>query len=268
MTDHKVSVLSATYDGEREDRLDRCLRSMADQTLAPDQIVLVLDGPVRPALMAVIDAWRTHLPIEVHQREKSGTAPNLNHGLGLCRNEIVIRCDTDDINHPDRFRQQADIMASTDAAVCSGPIREFTTAGETALRAVPIGRITPFNLYSFFRNPVNGNNCALRRSAMLAVGGYPIGRMEDYRAWLRVLGAGYAIVNHEAILLEASVDNLVARRIGPAYRAAEWALWRANARRMWGLGVIPATVALAMRLPFRADFARSGLAVLYRRVLR
>lgn len=263
-----LSVLSATYDGEREDRLERYFASIADQTLQPAEIVLVLDGPVRAALGAVIARWSGRLPVVVHERPKGGAAASLNHGLAECRHEIIVRCDTDDINRPERFARQAGALADPSVAMCSGPIQEFTEAGEAAVRHVPTGRLSAGNLYSFFRNPINGNNITLRRSALLAVGGYPVGRMEDYRMTLGLLTAGHAIVNGPEILLDASVDNLVARRVGGGYRSAEYALWRQNAWRLGGLGVVPATAALAMRLPFRTDMARGSLALMYRKVLR
>lgn len=262
------TVLSATYDGERADRLDRYFASIAAQTLQPEQIVLVLDGPVRDALRAIIDRWSADLPVEAIDAPKGGAAASLNRGLALCRSEVIVRCDTDDINRPERFATQVAALADPAVAMASGPIREFTETGDEAVRTVPLGRLGPNTLYSFFRNPVNGNNFAVRRSALVAVGGYPAGRMEDYRMALALLAAGHAIENHPEILLDASVDNLVSRRMGPTYRAAEWALWRQNARRIGGLGVLPATLALGMRLPFRWEFARSSLGFMYRKVLR
>ena len=266
-----VSVLSATHDGERADRLDLCLASMARQTLRPEQVVLVLDGRLRRELHDVVDAWRERLPLEVHRRERAGIAPSLNHGLERCRNALVIRCDTDDVNRPERFRRQAGFLSTGDAAVCSGPIREFASDGRTAIRRVPLGRVGPNSLRGFFRNPVNHNSSAFRRDAVLGVGGYPAdppGHVEDYRLWLRLLRAGHAVVNHADILLDACVDDRVARRTGAGCRAGEYALWRENARRLGGLGVFPATVALAMRLPFRWSAGAGALGWMYRRVLR
>ena len=266
-------MLATTHAGEDPGRLERCLASIAAQSLAPVEVVLVLDGPLGPDLDAVLAGWRDRLPLRIEPRAKGPKGGHLNHGLGLCAAEIVIRCDSDDVSHPDRFRRQAGLLAASGAAVCSGPIREIAPdpdggAARITVRRVPGGRVGPASLCSFFRNPVNGNNCALRRSVALAAGGFPAGRMEDYRLWLGLLAAGHAIENHGEILLDAAAGDLAARRTGADYRAAERATWRVNARRLGGLGIVPATLALALRLPLRYPAMLGLLRLLYRRVLR
>ena len=49
-----ISVLMSVYAAELPDRLDRALKSVwDDQTLKPDEIILVEDGPLGPDLQAV-----------------------------------------------------------------------------------------------------------------------------------------------------------------------------------------------------------------------
>ena len=40
----KFSVLMVTYDGEKEERLEKCLASIANQTLKPSETIICLDG--------------------------------------------------------------------------------------------------------------------------------------------------------------------------------------------------------------------------------
>jgi hypothetical protein len=51
------SLLVPVYDGDRPDYLRRAFRSAVDdQTVRPDQVVIVRDGPVRAELAG---AWTT-----------------------------------------------------------------------------------------------------------------------------------------------------------------------------------------------------------------
>ena len=50
------SLLLPVYDGDRPDYLRRAFRSAVDdQTVRPDQVVIVRDGPVRDELAACLD---------------------------------------------------------------------------------------------------------------------------------------------------------------------------------------------------------------------
>ena len=50
------SLLLSVYDGDRPDYLQRAFRSAVDdQTVRPDQVVIVRDGPVRDELAACLD---------------------------------------------------------------------------------------------------------------------------------------------------------------------------------------------------------------------
>lgn len=265
----QTSVLSVTYDGESVENLSRYFQSLADQTKLADQILLILDGPVRPALQAVIDQWQGNLPLDVIIQDKAGLSAGLNLGLKHLKHDVVFRCDTDDINLPDRFATQADLIETTGASVVSAPIREFTEDRTIdRLRSVPLGRVSNHRLGTFFRNPINHNSAAFRLSDVRAVGGYPGGRMEDYRLWLTLLKAGKSLYNASDVVLHAAVDGLGARRVGADYRAAEWQLLKVNAPRLAGLGVVPAAVCYAMRAPLRLGFMAPFLTMLYSKFLR
>jgi len=50
------SLLVSVYDGDRPDHIRRALRSAVDdQTVRPDQVVIVRDGPVRDELARCLD---------------------------------------------------------------------------------------------------------------------------------------------------------------------------------------------------------------------
>ena len=69
----RFSVLMSLYDGEDPEYLDLALHSVFDQAPAPDQVVLVLDGPVGAGLAAVVERYRAQYPaLEVYPSRKTG----------------------------------------------------------------------------------------------------------------------------------------------------------------------------------------------------
>jgi glycosyltransferase involved in cell wall biosynthesis len=100
----KFSVLMSVYNGERADFLESCLNSLTNQTLQPNEIVLIIDGPIKLELQLVIDYFRSKLPLNIIQNETNlGLSQSLAKGLLLCQNEIVARMDSDDVSTNDRF---------------------------------------------------------------------------------------------------------------------------------------------------------------------
>ena len=53
----KFSVLMSLYSKENPEYLDKALNSVFQQTKKPDQIVLVLDGPIGDNLTKVVEKY-------------------------------------------------------------------------------------------------------------------------------------------------------------------------------------------------------------------
>jgi glycosyltransferase involved in cell wall biosynthesis len=82
----KLSVLMAVYPGDDPRLLGEALDSLARQTTPAAEIVLVEDGPLTPALAAVIDAYRGRLPVVSLRRPRTeGLGAALADGLAACR---------------------------------------------------------------------------------------------------------------------------------------------------------------------------------------
>ena len=79
------------YNKENPDYLDISLNSVFSQTIIPDQVVLVLDGPINDGLMAIVKKYQSRFPsLDVYPQEVNrGLSTALNIGLEKCRNDIV-----------------------------------------------------------------------------------------------------------------------------------------------------------------------------------
>lgn len=251
MPEPTVSVLMPVHAGVRPDHLAAALDSVAAQTRAPDQVVVVVDGPVPPAHEAVLaahpDLVRVVLPASL------GAGPALAAGLAVCTGEYVARADSDDVNEPRRLAVQLALLASSGADVCSAAMTEV--AGDPPV-AVGV-RGTPLAHDHVARrmrttNPVNHPTAVFRREAAVTAGGYQrLPFLEDYDLWARMLAAGAQFVGTAEPLVLFRADGLHDRRTAPGVGAAE----RELQRRLVAYGVIGAPRA-RLNLVLRGAYRR------------
>ena len=75
------------YDKEKESNLKECLDSIFNQTIKPNQVVVVLDGPLRRALMDVLSNYE----LDIYKlKEQKGLTYALNYGLKKCKYEPYL----------------------------------------------------------------------------------------------------------------------------------------------------------------------------------
>ncbi|MCU4323683.1 glycosyltransferase [Acinetobacter schindleri] len=223
------SVLISIYHKELPEYFNICMQSIwKDQSIPPNEIVLVLDGPISEELSQCVTKWQQIIgkPLKVIPLSQNvGLGKALNKGLEHCSNEWVFRMDTDDICKPDRFEKQIQFIKENPQVVLfSGQILEFNENPSDAdtLKYVPTEH-TDIVKFAQKRSPFNHMTVAYKKSVIDAVGGYQHHLfMEDYNLWLRVIGAGYRVGNHSDILLYARVGNgMHARRKGYEYIKSE-----------------------------------------------
>ena len=214
------SVLMSVYYKEQAEFLDLALKSiLVDQTLQPDEFVLVCDGPLTPELDAVIDdyARRFSQILCVYRTEKNkGLGKALNFGLEHCKYELIARADSDDVCDPNRFREQLRYMDEhPEVTVISSYIDEFETDWRCAgtIKKLPLTH-DELVKRAKFRNPINHMAAMFRKKDIQKVGSYHHAPYsEDYELWLRVIVNGGRLGNIDKVLVHARVGNgMVARR--------------------------------------------------------
>ena len=193
------SLLISVYDGDRPDYLRRALRSAVDdQTVRPDQVIIVRDGPVRDELASCLDELTaaspvpvTLVPLEGH----AGLGPALDQGLAASRHDIVARMDADDLAMPHRFEVQLPLIA--DADIVGAGLLEFVTDTDHIVgRRVPPTDPGQIARYARLHDPFNHPTVIYRRQAVMTAGGYgDLPLMEDYALFTRMLMTGARAVN-------------------------------------------------------------------------
>lgn len=93
---NRISVIIPVYNGERF--LTEALWSVLDQTLPPDEVIVVDDGSNdRTAQIVANASAQTVVPIQYVYQTNQGPAVARNHGLRLARGELIAFQDADDI---------------------------------------------------------------------------------------------------------------------------------------------------------------------------
>lgn len=258
-----LGVVMAVHAGVAPDHLDRALASLAEQTRPADEVVVVEDGDVGPALTAVLDAHgvrRIRVPA-------GGAGPARQAGLEALTTTWFAIADSDDVSAPDRFASQLARLEAGDVVAVGAAMAEFEGSEDhvVGLRRLPgdhvgIARLARIN------NPVNHPTLMAERASVLAVGGYrDLPWLEDYDLMVRLLGAGARLGNlPEPLVLFRSSPQQRARRAPRGIGRSEVRLQR-ELRRAGLVGPLGTARNLVVRTAYR--MLPAGLmARAYRRV--
>ena len=205
------SLLVSVYDGDRPEHIRRAMRSAVDdQTVRPDQVVIVRDGPVRDELARCLDEVQETSPVPVTfvpLGQRGGLGPALDRGLAASWFDVVARMDADDVAMPHRFEVELPLIS--DADIVGAGLLEFTgDTDEIVGQRVPPTDPARIQRYARMHDPFNHPTVVYRRAAVLAAGGYgDLPLMEDYALFARMLQRGARAVNVP--------EPLVYYRVGP-----------------------------------------------------
>lgn len=218
-----ISVLMSLYKRESPENLTASLESVLAQTLLPAEIVIVLDGPITPALQTVLDHFKqqTTLIRLCAQPVNRGLGISLAVGVKACRGRLIARMDTDDIMRKDRLElQYARFKRDRALGICGSNIVEFDGDIQHVVgyRRVPEDA-EAIRQFSRRRNPFNHMTVMFKKSAVLAAGNYlPKSGFEDYYLWARMLANGVKGFNIQQNLVFARTGaEMYARRGGWHY---------------------------------------------------
>ena len=98
---NEFSVLMLVYAGDKAKQFDLALRSIADQTLPPAEIVLVVDGPVPKETEEVIRKYISELASAgtdfrvIRSETNLGCGGAKRLGFGECRFPLIAMMDAE-----------------------------------------------------------------------------------------------------------------------------------------------------------------------------
>lgn len=216
----KFSVLMSIYYKEKVDYFNRAMQSIwNEQSVKPNEIVLVQDGKLTDELYISIKQWQDKLGTifkTIVLEENIGLGDALNIGMKECSCELIARMDTDDISLPNRFEKQLKFFENNNIDVCSSWISEFENNENNIVsyRKVPENHNSIVNYFKM-RNAINHPAVIYKKAAVEKAGGYKkmIG-FEDYYLWVRMMLNGAKFYNIQAVLvnMRAGYGQLERRR--------------------------------------------------------
>ena len=218
MEDMHFSVLMSVYIKEKSQFLKESLNSVFNQTLPPDEVILVEDGPLTDELYSTInDFTEKHKELKIIPlKENHGLGYALNIGLKHCKYNLVARMDSDDICKPYRFEKEITFMHDhKDIDICSSWIDEFENDKKNVVsqRRIPETHEEIIR-YAKFRCPVNHPTVVYKRDKIIQLGGYQ-DFPEDYYLWIKMIMNGCKFYNiQESLLFFRFSSDLYKRRGG------------------------------------------------------
>ncbi len=203
------------------------LESIKNQTLLPNEVLIVTDGPITEELEAVITKYETiFASLRVVRLEKNvGFGNACQACIENSSYELVARMDSDDIAVKDRFEKQ---------------IKEFKEDPELDMLGGAIGifetDVSKIDYYSYKpechdeikrllkkRSPFAHVTMMYKKSKVMAAGGYIEWFCEeDYYLWARMLNSGCKGKNlSDPLVYVRTTQEQMGRRGGMKYYSSE-----------------------------------------------
>jgi glycosyltransferase involved in cell wall biosynthesis len=223
----EYSISMSVYEHDMPEYFSLAMKSIVEQSVAPNEIVLVIDGPIPSETENIISEFEKELEIlKICRLAKNmGHGFARNYGIQNASHRLVALMDSDDIAVPDRFAKQLETFwKNPTIAVLGGQIEEFNDDDNHVVgrRIVPENHDEIIN-YMKFRCPFNQMTVMLDKEKVQLAGGYIDWFWnEDYYLWIRMFLKGYLFKNLDQTLVKVRVsENLYKRRGGWGYFVSE-----------------------------------------------
>lgn len=217
------SVCMSVYKNDRPHYLIEALESLVNQTILPNEIVLVEDGPITEELETVVRQYETKYPsiMNVVRCEKNGgLGKALQIAVDNARYDLIARMDSDDISLPDRFEKQVAFMEThPEVDIMGGDSAKFETTPD-----IIIGYRRPKTTDEEIkrqlqdRSPLSHVTIMAKKEAIIKAGNYiEVFNQEDYYLWARMAKCGCVFANIPDVLVFVRVVGIGGRRGGWKY---------------------------------------------------
>lgn len=222
----KFSVSMCVYGGDNAQWFKTSVESVLNQTLVPNEIVLVVDGAVPDDLNTSIRKFEELKLFKVIRLETNqGHGIARKTGLDNCTNELVAIMDADDICSRNRFEKQIEAFRNyPDSDIVGGIITEFIDTPDNVVgkRIVPV-EDSEIKEYMQRRCPMNLVTVMFKKTSIEKVGGFIDWYCEeDYYLWLRMALANMKFRNVDDVLVNVRVGKeMYQRRGGVKYFKSE-----------------------------------------------
>ena len=222
------SVCMSVYKNDNATDFLTALRSISvGQTVAPKEIILVVDGPIPEELEQTISCFSKEYAnlIVIRLQKNQGHAIARQTAIDASSCEWIAIMDSDDIARPDRFEKQLNyIAAHPEVDILGGQIEEFIGSPDNIVgkREVPL-QDSEIKQYLKARCPMNFVTIMARKQQLIQAGGIIDWYCEeDYYLWIRLALKNAIFANCVETLVNVRVGaEMYQRRGGWKYFKSE-----------------------------------------------
>lgn len=223
------SVLMSVYNKENPNFLRISIESIIAQTTPTNDFVIVCDGQLSNELNLVLEEFKTKYPEIINvtgYEENQGLGYALDFGLKKCKNEIILRADSDDFSKPNRAEIQLKrfIEDGVDISSCDIDLFDDDPYKPIGSRRLPLTE-KEIRKFARTRSPFNHPSIIFKKSKVIEAGGYQtLLFKEDYYLWIRMLQKDVKCNNLSEHLVSMRINNntFFKRRNKVVYKSSKW----------------------------------------------
>lgn len=190
----RISVVMPLYNKEAE--VERALRSIVEQSLAPGEIIVVDDGSTDGS-RAIVERFIAEHPeagIRLITQPNSGVSAARNRGIAEAKGDYIALLDADDMWLTGYIAEVCRLMEYYPEADAYATAFDIVNGTQRVAAPVPTteGYINIAEEALLRRYPIIPSTATLRREAVLRAGGFPVGMRigEDQWLWVRMVQQG------------------------------------------------------------------------------
>ena len=224
----------SVYKNDNPDFLQVALDSMlVNQSRVPNEIFMVIDGPVPETINRVIDDYISSYKrvFTIHRlKENKGLGNALRIGVEKAKYDIIARMDSDDICLQYRFEKQLEyITQHPDVDIVGGQCTEFIGTPDNIVSrgSVPLNNE---DIYTYMKTRCGMSHVTVmfKRESILRAGNYQDWFWnEDYYLWIRMMLMKSKFANVPDVYVNVRTgDDQYSRRGGMKYFKSEAGLQR------------------------------------------
>ena len=128
MSEPTISIIVTVHN--REHFLDKCIKSVIDQTEVSTELLLIDDGSTDSSLDICQKYQAQYDNIKVFHQENKGISAGRNVGLDNATGDFICFLDDDDSYTPGSFKVMVDAMLTHDADIVVGNYERYEENGD------------------------------------------------------------------------------------------------------------------------------------------
>ena len=168
-----ISVVLPVFNAERFVAV--AIQSVLAQSCGDFEFLIIDDGSTDSSLEVIKSAVGRDVRCHVRSRANIGLVATCNEAVAMARGEYIFRMDQDDISHPQRFGAQIAYLTADRDCVALGT--RVMLADEDLMPIIEAFKFTAHDEIDTANISGSGSaichpSAAIRRTALLAIGGY------------------------------------------------------------------------------------------------